>query len=82
MLLLEDEVVPVLEEESPVVVDEEAALTAAAGVEVATGATELDEEEGLGFCLVGQAVAEMAEMAMSMVWNLMVSRELLWEGMK
>lgn len=75
MLLPDDEVVLLEEVSSVVVEEEEAALTAAAGAVVAAGATELEEEVGLGFCLAGQAAAEMAETATSMDWNFMVAED-------
>lgn len=86
MLLLEDEEV-LLEEVFLVATEEETAallaeeeleetelavgLAVVVGIVVATGAPELEEEEGL--CLAGHArVVEMAETAMSKLWNFMM----------
>lgn len=83
MVLLEDEEVLLVEvlsvtaEGETELTSELASLAAATGAVVATGATELEEDDESGFCLVGHAAAEIAETAMSMVWSFMMLGELL-----
>lgn len=51
-------------------------------VAVATGATELETDVGLGFFLAGHAAAVTAETAMRMVWSFMLLKKFLrkWSG--
>lgn len=76
MVLPEDEVV-LLEVSSVVVEEAVTALAAATEAVVATGATELEADVELGFCLAGHAAAVTAETAISMVWNFILLKNLV-----
>lgn len=75
MVLPEDEVV-LLEVSSVVAEDAVTALDVTTEAVVAAGATELEADVELGFCLAGHAATVTAETAMSMVWNFILSRKI------
>lgn len=68
MVLPEDEVV-LLDVSSVVAEEAVTALDVATEAVVAAGATELEADVELGFCLAGHAATVTADTAISMVWN-------------